>query len=458
MFKYRIKLWGLDKKLKASDVHELIRLRNQHATSEDSLQFLVRGKPVDWKRVGRYMKRHKMAGHPGAKIPANLIPVSTSIRAIDPPDEQKLYDMLSTIFTQYVEGSLESGRWYIKSTKTGLDLLGPNGDDAFKLMMDWGNLFIDANRLLDFNKIKRGFAVLNHCLDMVQRLIESEDPWLQIQMIGVVCMQRRDDIAKSISSYFRNITLKVLPARHPLTVIWEYWHKLQYLSMYRVVKQFWSSWTRRLCGHNPELSNKTRLLSITIYYDILGEMAETEEEYENLEAELRAQIQTIRELYTTDDGYITTNLLIDLADTLTDTGKYSQAESVLSEVEDLLARNDRTNDEGSWHLRSRWVNSRCIHFERIEDWSSALKFCREWVEVLEDKLGRSSFAVRETRICMARYSQELKAAEAEELEAAYEEAVLEMSRMLCEPEESGSDTIEEQGEEETVCTKVAHAT
>jgi len=435
MFKYRIKLWGLDKKLKASDVHELIRLRNQHATSEDSLQFLVRGKPVDWKRVGRYMKRHKMNGNPGAAIPANLVPMSTSIRAIDPPDEQKLYEMLSTIFTQYVEGSLESGRWYIETTEAGLDLLGPHGHDAFNLVLDWANLFLDAERLLVLNKIKRGFAVLNHCLDMVQRLIESEDPWLQIEMIRAVCMQGNDDISKSISSFFRNITLKVLPARHPLTIFWENWHKLRSLSMYRVVERAWSSWRRYVCGHHTERGSETRLVGISFYYKHLYLMAETEEEYENLEAELRAQTQTIQELYTADDGYMTKSLWVHLADTLIDTGQYSQAESVLSKVEDWLARNDGTNDERSWLLRSRWVISRCCLFGQIEeDWSSALKLCWEWVKVLEDKFGRSHTFVRNIRMCIATCSRELKAAEAEELEAAYEEAVLEMSRMLCGPE------------------------
>jgi len=452
MFKYRIKLWGLDKKLKASDVRKLIRLRNQQATSKDSLQFLVRGKPVDWKRVGRYMKRHKMANHPGATIPANLIPMSTSIRAIDPPDEQKLYDMLSTIFTQYVEGSLESGRWYVESTEVGLDLLGPHGNDAYILMLDWVNLFLDADRLLGLNKINCGFAVLNHCLDMVQRLIEIEDPWLQIQMIWVVYIQGRDDIAKTISSFFRNITLKVLPARHPLTVIWEHWHKLQSLSMYRVVKQVWSSWMRRLCGHHPGLSNKLGPANIVAYYKALYTMAETEEEYENLEAELRAQTKTTQELYTTDNRYMTGKLLISLADIMIDTGQYSQAESMLSEVDDWLARNDGIDSIWSWPLRADWVLSHVYLFEQMEDWSSALKLCRERVEVLEDKLGRSDFAVRDIRLCIARCSRKLKAAEAEELEAAYEDVVLETSRMLCGSEESGSNTIEEQGEEETVCT------
>lgn len=148
MFKYRIKRWGLDKKLKASDVHELIRLRDQHSTSEDSLQFLVRGKPVDWKRVDRYLKRHKMANYRGAKLLADLVSVSTSFRAIDPPEQQKLYDMLSTIFTQHVEGSLESGRWSIQSTKGGLDLVGTDGIDAYNLIIDWANLFLDVKRLL----------------------------------------------------------------------------------------------------------------------------------------------------------------------------------------------------------------------------------------------------------------------------------------------------------------------
>ncbi len=58
MFKSRINTWGLEKKLKACDVVQLLRLKHERETlGKPSSVFTVRGRTVDWDRVNTYIKR-----------------------------------------------------------------------------------------------------------------------------------------------------------------------------------------------------------------------------------------------------------------------------------------------------------------------------------------------------------------------------------------------------------------
>src|SRR5438045_446172 len=105
MYKYRIERWGLNKKLKASDVRDLLQRRERFRTSSRSIDRLRlrNGKPVNWQRVERYLKRNKKVA---------LLPSSAplcGIAMLDAPDEYRLFDTLSLAFEQYVVGSIRPG-------------------------------------------------------------------------------------------------------------------------------------------------------------------------------------------------------------------------------------------------------------------------------------------------------------------------------------------------------------
>ncbi|KAL6406104.1 hypothetical protein AUP68_10667 [Ilyonectria robusta] len=57
MYKYRLRKWGLDKKLREKEVVQMFLLKQQRDAAGKQSVFLVRGRPVDWEQVERYLQR-----------------------------------------------------------------------------------------------------------------------------------------------------------------------------------------------------------------------------------------------------------------------------------------------------------------------------------------------------------------------------------------------------------------
>ncbi|KAJ9150917.1 hypothetical protein NKR23_g3375 [Pleurostoma richardsiae] len=167
MFKIRIKKWKLDKKHKAPEVREMLRLKAEREAVGKESEFFVRGRKVDWGDVERYMRRSRIpfdsAEAAGAvnelhqrdiicRTPSPL-PMARSLQA---PDElQRAHETL-LIMRGYVDGSIESGQWFLKRTHLHVK---PGGFEGFTRIMYWLLLFTDVIVPMQVNDYKGGLQI-----------------------------------------------------------------------------------------------------------------------------------------------------------------------------------------------------------------------------------------------------------------------------------------------------------
>jgi hypothetical protein len=59
-YKDRITKWGLEKKIKTAEMEAIIRKQQERALQGKRSAFLVRNKPVDSKKIARYIKVHSI--------------------------------------------------------------------------------------------------------------------------------------------------------------------------------------------------------------------------------------------------------------------------------------------------------------------------------------------------------------------------------------------------------------
>lgn len=127
MFKSRIRAWGLDKKNKSREVHEILRQQARRRSVGKQTIFILRGRPVDMAAVERYAKRKGLSideeppssGRPTLK--QDLIcftPPPTPIFLDAPKSLRNVEDFLHC-FSAFVEESLNSG-----VQRLGKDVMG----------------------------------------------------------------------------------------------------------------------------------------------------------------------------------------------------------------------------------------------------------------------------------------------------------------------------------------------
>src|SRR5262249_43483568 len=79
MFKTRIRRWGLDKKHKAPEVLEMLRLKRERDAAGKESTFFVRGRRINWDDIELYVKRSRVLQ---AKIDSGFLEIGGHIPGV----------------------------------------------------------------------------------------------------------------------------------------------------------------------------------------------------------------------------------------------------------------------------------------------------------------------------------------------------------------------------------------
>lgn len=218
MYKYRLQKWGLDKKLREKEVVQMFLLKQQRDAAGKQSVFLVRGRPVDWEQVERYLQRRpdlqtkiKAGMLQMSKLDSDLIcrspspePVmhaSNSLRFLD-----DVLRLLDGYYDTYFGLNATSDASSIKQPTVLADSI------RFQRRLDQARSLILANRM------QPGFHVLNKALDSLEHVLTNADVTVVFFLCEIVTAfdQRHKELAFKLSRHTHDIIVKAFGAGHPL--------------------------------------------------------------------------------------------------------------------------------------------------------------------------------------------------------------------------------------------------
>lgn len=219
MYKTRFNKWGLQKTLRFQQVGELLRQNTDRAAvGKDSVR-LIRGRPVDDKRLKKYLRNLPADRHSQlAELVHNMSAVATQpptpavvstvlcrtpspgpsmsyLFPLRPPDHLLIPEESIASMRTYVGGALSSGMWKLEPTV--VLKAGP----LFKF---W-NLGRTAKRLLKAGQTKEAFQVLHTCFHEYKALLVAQSPLL-FPYTYTVCLHFADGYPELYISFLRYVS------------------------------------------------------------------------------------------------------------------------------------------------------------------------------------------------------------------------------------------------------------
>ncbi|KAL0768845.1 hypothetical protein CaCOL14_008153 [Colletotrichum acutatum] len=226
MYKTRLRSWGLEKKLKESEVLYMAQLKREREAMGKKTDFYIRNQQVDWERVARYLERrpdlrYKLRNY--AQTPANAgldiicrtpSPSLELPAFIGGPLELRLPEEMLRIFKGYFEGGLEGG-WAIEE-----DMIHGFDDEFGQLRVIEMRTDLDnAITLLWTNKLEAAFRALNNSLDSLGHSIKEQDPLL-FYILSYRTMQLGPEISDPVVAFIHKMHETILGPQHPLALVW----------------------------------------------------------------------------------------------------------------------------------------------------------------------------------------------------------------------------------------------
>ncbi|KAM0813192.1 putative Clr5 domain-containing protein [Seiridium cardinale] len=230
MYKTRFNKWGLQKTLRFQQVGELLRQNTDRAAAGKESVRLIRGKPVDDKRLRKYLRSlppdrhsqlaelvHGQTATPGtAQSPASAVscrtpspgPSLSHLFPLRPPDQLRIPEETITSMRTYVRGSLDSGLW----------TLDPNNIVRAGPLFNFWNLGQTAKRLLGAGQTKQAFQVLQNCFHEYKALLLAQSPslYLYTYIVALTFADGYPDLYTAFLRYITNLSSIVFSESHPL--------------------------------------------------------------------------------------------------------------------------------------------------------------------------------------------------------------------------------------------------
>jgi hypothetical protein len=219
MYKARIKRWGLAKHLTVTDVHTLLRDRASHEAVGKSTTLLIRGQPVDQKKVEQYLRRTRREDFRylsdawrAAKGGQNPPSTATLYPGMKSPADFRLPEEVMLLARQLVFGSHEGRRWV------------PGEDKSLKFASDvsvkWDYKMSIGLLLINNKQYKHAFKVLDSAFAMLGQLIEGYDPAIFIYVMTNM-LWLHEDLGQKLLSYVAAMAQTKLTANHPMAMVWD---------------------------------------------------------------------------------------------------------------------------------------------------------------------------------------------------------------------------------------------
>ncbi|KAH0544246.1 hypothetical protein GP486_008527 [Trichoglossum hirsutum] len=237
MFKTRIKKWGLDKKHKAPEVLEMVRLKRQRDAVGKKSKFFIRNRPVNWEDVERYLKRSRnlltkfdsgfleIGGHATGVVCRTPSPdpsiVLTLPGIIEASDELRTADEVVRIMRDYFRGAIEGGIWTYDSG--GACYFGRRGSATYFHFLNWYTSMSTAIFYIKGSRIEQGFRLINTCFNQLQQVLEEQDPSILFGLLDLGTFFLSNfpkDLGRSYVDYIRDFSQTILGERHPISLLW----------------------------------------------------------------------------------------------------------------------------------------------------------------------------------------------------------------------------------------------
>lgn len=236
MYKSRIWKWGLDKKLKGDEVLAILILKRDRDALNKPSEFRIRGQPVDFENIKRYVKRNPSlvaklrAGHePSSQTTREVTcrtpsPPPSSLRAdIGPPTELQDVERVLGLFRDYVDGSFSSGAWYcefdVDCTNSRFDR-GDRSNDLFERIIA---SFALVNRcMMRGDKIDIN-SVLGPSFESLKEIVAAESPDFvarTVCLLWYLDRHHKHDLLRLVLDYLAGLIPIVLGPDHILAHIW----------------------------------------------------------------------------------------------------------------------------------------------------------------------------------------------------------------------------------------------
>jgi hypothetical protein len=211
MYKARFAQWKLKKNLTAQDVPELLNQMSKEP-SKDPTALVVRGRRVPSERAKQYLKRnapiallvdYKSTSY--RKAPAPPTPPAPRIpKLMSLPNDLRLPYEVVQLSRQYVAGCGDGT----------YPVFYPTMDAAIWLNDIWA-----AGSLVKRRRFKQAFKILDIAFVRLKELIRNPEPSLFI-LVYYILFQLPGDIAQRLCTYAAEMSSILLPAKHPMTLIW----------------------------------------------------------------------------------------------------------------------------------------------------------------------------------------------------------------------------------------------
>lgn len=446
MYKNRIKKWGIEKKLKASEVVEIVRLHNER-TFDQPTEFVVGGRVVSWFDVQRYLRRSQKSI---AQLQAEVlrrrdsIPViecrtrssrvlasraPATITMLELPDEMKAYETLSKLYITHINGATEKGTWTIDVEE--LDLTSQFGNKGFNRLFMWSDAIAQAERNIDITKTEKlhlVFAVINKCLDKTKQLIQEEEPSLLSEMIYTVMNfnESHPHISKEIASFFKQMTFDLLPQVHPLRLFWHHWDSYRELNLFKVIGQVYRPYIDFLIEtlDIPSIRLHSAILSCTEAWLCLPNppLEEVVQELKSILARFPKSSQK--------DCHTAKRIELLLANILVRQHADShEATEILLAVEKWLPGPDNL-DINIENVRWGWIWIKGLIHDGRHEWQNGYDLFHTWAPHFVRILGPTDVITMHCYEEMINYGEKLRIAQLEQHEADFEELWKDFSSCL----------------------------
>lgn len=239
MYKTRIKKWGIDKNQKATEVAEMLRLKQERDSQGKESEFIVRGRTITWAKIEQYLKRdpvlvrkleendgvlEMVVGQSSGIICRTPSPDPAASFSVPPPPtasmELELPDEIARLTRNYFDGAMDQGIW----TRVGeASYTTRHGFAGAERVRAWGRSMRTARHLVASGDHQEGFQQLGSLLDQVRWLIRDEDPLLLFHLLGntLGITASGKDLGALICQHLKDLTEIILGPEHPLSRIFD---------------------------------------------------------------------------------------------------------------------------------------------------------------------------------------------------------------------------------------------
>ncbi|KAL2258669.1 hypothetical protein VTK26DRAFT_7944 [Humicola hyalothermophila] len=235
MYRTRIRKWGIDKNNKAAEVSYMLKLKKHRDALGKGSCFFVRGRPVDWDDIERYLSRNPAfwAKHSSGSL--DLSTAAQNIRCRTPPPPattqklsvpQKLdgpehlrgHEDILRLFRAYTEGCFEQRIWNLSPAHKRY--FGPGGVEANVRLNSWYESVRNAS---DWpGKDADAVRLVNHLLDDLPQLLRDQD-YTVFPALMRCCFYlsvRRPPLGRAVLDFVARLCGIVLGEQHPMTLAW----------------------------------------------------------------------------------------------------------------------------------------------------------------------------------------------------------------------------------------------